>query len=413
MPTRRAARPSTPPLPVITDPLAHLLGWLASRGWSAFDFQHEAWRAYRDGRSGLIHAATGTGKTLAAWGGPLMEFIDESPDPSRWDPKQPPPLRVLWVTPLRALAADTLASLDAATAGLGLPWTVQARTSDTPASQRAKQKARLPTALVTTPESLTLLLTQPDAREKLAVLRCVVVDEWHELIGGKRGVQTELALARLRAFNPGLKTWGLSATLGNVDLALQVLVGPRTADPPAARIAGHTPKVTRIDAVLPGRIERFPWAGHLGLQLVPQVVAAVDEGRSALVFTNTRAQAELWYRAILGARPDWAGVMALHHGSLARKVRDFVEDGLRAGTLRCVVCTSTLDLGVDFAPVDRVVQIGSPKGVARLLQRAGRSGHRPGAESRVTVVPTNACSSSRSPRRATPQRRAASKAVYR
>ncbi|MBX9579491.1 MAG: ligase-associated DNA damage response DEXH box helicase [Gemmataceae bacterium] len=155
-------------------------------------------------------------------------------------------------------------------------------------------------------------------------------------------------------------------------------------------IEGHVPKTTVIDAVLPPKVERFPWAGHLGLQLVPQVVAAVEEGRTALVFTNTRSQTEQWYQALLAARPDWAGQIALHHGSLDKKVRDWVEDGLRAGTLRCVVCTSTLDLGVDFAPVDRVLQVGSPKGVARLLQRAGRSGHRPGVPSRVTCVPTNA-----------------------
>lgn len=290
---------------------------------------------------------------------------------------------MLWVTPLRALAADMLESLGDAVAGLGLRWAVQARTSDTKSGQRAKQKKQLPTALVTTPESLTLLLTQPDAREKLSDLRCVVVDEWHELLGSKRGVQTELALARLRAFNPRLRTWGLSATLGNLDLALRVLVGDSPAGHAPVLVRGITPKATRIDAIVPERIERFPWAGHLGMRLLPQVVAAIEEGRTALVFTNTRSQAELWYRAILGHRPEWAGVIALHHGSLDRKTRDFVEDGLRAGTLWCVVCTSTLDLGVDFSPVDRVVQIGSTKGVARLLQRAGRSGHRPGAESRV------------------------------
>ncbi|MGL4423843.1 MAG: helicase-related protein, partial [Gemmataceae bacterium] len=143
-------------------------------------------------------------------------------------------------------------------------------------------------------------------------------------------------------------------------------------------------------AILPPRVERFPWAGHIGLQLLPQVIACIEEGATALVFTNTRAQTETWYQAILSSRPDWAGIIALHHGSLDRKVRDWVEDGLRGGTLRCVVCTSSLDLGVDFSPVDRVVQVGSPKGVARLLQRAGRSGHRPGVSSRVTVVPTNA-----------------------
>ena len=408
MGTRRSPAPKSPPLPSVADPKQFVLDWFAAKNWSPFPFQLEAWDAYRAGRSGLVHAATGTGKTLAAWLGPVEEWLAEHPDRSQWSAKHPPPLRVLWITPLRALAADTAGSLEAPLIGLGLPWSVQTRTSDTKASVRTSQRKRLPTALITTPESLSLMLTHPDARERLADLRCVVVDEWHELLAGKRGVQVELALARLRGWNPGLRTWGLSATLGNLDQALSVLVGmwngstgsgtttaARVLDsafriPHSALIEGHVPKSTAIDSILPPKVERFPWAGHLGLQLVPQVVAAVEEGRTALVFTNTRSQTEQWYQALLAARPEWAGQIALHHGSLDRKVRDWVEDGLRAGSLRCVVCTSTLDLGVDFAPVDRVLQVGSPKGVGRLLQRAGRSGHRPGVPSRVTCVPTNA-----------------------
>jgi ATP-dependent Lhr-like helicase len=378
VPRPRKPRPSrAKPAPVERVSFAD---WFARRGWAPFDFQREAWAAYRAGESGLIHASTGTGKTYAAFLGPVLDALAAPPEPA-------PPLRVLWVTPLRALSADTALSLDAPLRPLGLDWDVGARTADTPSSARTRQKARLPTVLVTTPESLSLLLTYPDAREKFAGLRCVVCDEWHELFGSKRGVLVELALARLRGFVPGLRTWGLSATLGNLDAALAALVGAGNA---GRVIRGHVPKPVAIDAVLPPRVERFPWAGHLGLTLLPQVVAAIDEGRTALVFTNTRAQCETWYQALLAARPDWAGQIALHHGSLDRKARDFVEDGLRGGTLRCVVCTSTLDLGVDFAPVDRVLQVGSPKGVARLLQRAGRSGHRPGEVSRVTCVPTHA-----------------------
>ncbi len=354
--------------------------WFARRGWTPFDFQREVWAAYRAGESGLVHASTGTGKTYAAFLGPVLEALDTPPEPA-------PPLRVLWVTPLRALSADTALSLAAPLRPLGLGWDVGTRTADTPSSARTRQKTRLPAVLVTTPESLSLLLTYPDARDKFGGLRCVVCDEWHELFGSKRGVLVELALARLRAFVPRLRTWGLSATLGNPDAALAALVGTGGT---GRVIRGHVPKRVAIDAVLPPRVERFPWAGHLGLTLLAQVVAAVEEGRTALVFTNTRSQCETWYQSILAARPDWAGQLALHHGSLDRKARDFVEDGLRAGTLRCVVCTSTLDLGVDFAPVDRVLQVGSPKGVARLLQRAGRSGHRPGETSRVTCVPTHA-----------------------
>ncbi|VTS00698.1 dead deah box helicase : DEAD/H associated domain protein OS=Roseiflexus castenholzii (strain DSM 13941 / HLO8) GN=Rcas_1024 PE=4 SV=1: DEAD: Helicase_C: DEAD_assoc [Gemmata massiliana] len=355
--------------------------WFARRGWVPFPFQQEAWAAYRAGASGLIHASTGTGKTYAAFFGELLEAVEEPLAVT------PPPVRVLWVTPLRALSADTALALEAPLRPLGLNWDIGTRTADTPTAARARQQKRLPTVLVTTPESLSLLLTYPDAREKFADLRCVVCDEWHELFGSKRGVLTELALARLRTFRPHLRTWGLSATLGNLDDALAALIGTTNT---GRVIRGHVPKPVAIDAVLPPRVERFPWAGHLGLSLLPQVVAAVEGGKSALLFTNTRGQCEQWYQALLGAKPEWAGQVALHHGSLDRKARDWVEDGLRAGTLRCVVCTSTLDLGVDFAPVDRVLQVGSPKGVARLLQRAGRSGHRPGETSRVTCVPTHA-----------------------
>ncbi len=373
----RAPRVKLGPMPPRVTPAE----WFAARGWEPFPFQHEAWAAYAGGESGLIHASTGTGKTYAAFLGPVLEALDEPPA------SNPPPLRVLWLTPLRALSADTALALDAPLRPLGLNWDVGVRTADTPAAARARQKKRLPSVLVTTPESLSLLLTYPDAREAFAGLRCVVCDEWHELFGSKRGVLTELALARLRAFTPGVRTWGLSATLGNLDAALAALVGTGRA---GRVIPGRVAKPMTVDALIPLRMERFPWAGHLGLSLLPQVVAAVAEGKSALVFTNTRSACELWYRAILDARPDWAGQIALHHGSLGRRTRDWVEDGLRAGTLRCVVCTSTLDLGVDFAPVDRVLQVGSPKGVARLLQRAGRSGHRPGETSRVTCVPTHA-----------------------
>jgi ATP-dependent Lhr-like helicase len=219
-------------------------------------------------------------------------------------------------------------------------------------------------------------------------LRLVICDEWHELMGSKRGVQTELALARLRTWHPDLRIWGLSATIGNLDTAMETLLGNSTT--PHRIVRGLVPKSVTIDALIPEEMECFPWAGHLGVNMLPQVIEAIEEGETTLVFTNTRSQAEIWYHAILEARPDWAGVLAIHHASLERKTRDFVEDALRNGGLRCVVCTSSLDLGVDFTPVDRVIQIGSPKGVARLLQRAGRSGHRPGAISRVTCAPTHA-----------------------
>ncbi|KIZ32788.1 DEAD/DEAH box helicase, partial [Stutzerimonas stutzeri] len=286
---------------------------------------------------------------------------------------------------MRALAADTARALQAPLDDLGINWSIGLRTGDTSSSERARQGRRLPSALVTTPESLTLLLTRADARQAFAGLRMLVVDEWHELLGNKRGVQLQLALARLRQWMPELIVWGLSATLGNQPHALEVLLHPGRGK----LVQGRVDKDLRVDTLLPPSIERFPWAGHLGLRMLPQVVEQIDSAATTLVFTNTRSQSEIWYQAILGARPDWAGLIALHHGSLAREVRDWVELGLKQGALKAVVCTSSLDLGVDFLPVERVLQIGSPKGVARLMQRAGRSGHAPGRTSRVTLVPTH------------------------
>ena len=286
---------------------------------------------------------------------------------------------------MRALAADTARALEAPLLDLQIPWSVGLRTGDTSSSERARQSRRLPTTLITTPESLTLMLARADAQTALSTLRMVVVDEWHELLGNKRGVQLQLALARLRRWNPDLIVWGVSATLGNQAHAEQVLI-PQGG---GISVQGQTSKALRVDTLLPPAIERFPWAGHIGLKMLPQVVAELESSPSSLVFTNTRAQSEIWYQALLEARPDWAGLIALHHSSLSRDTRDWVERALKDGQLKAVVCTSSLDLGVDFLPVERVLQIGSAKGVARLMQRAGRSGHAPGRVSRVTLVPTH------------------------
>lgn len=381
----------TPQLPSsATTALQSVCNWFKDRHWTVFPFQMQAWQHYLAGHSGLIHATTGTGKTLAAWLGPVAEALAETEQ--RPTATGNDALRVLWITPLRALAVDTLHALQEPLKALSLNWSVESRTGDTSAATRRKQQNRLPTTLVTTPESLSLLLTRSDAREQFRNLRAVICDEWHELLATKRGVQVELALARLRRWRPALRTWALSATLGNLPEALAVIAPPQTRLPaaPAVMIQGASRKQIVVDSLIPERIERFPWAGHMGLNQLPDVLAAVDQAASTLIFTNTRSQTEAWYHAMLQARPDWAGLIALHHGSLDPATRNWVEDGLRAGQLRAVVCTSSLDLGVDFSPVDRVLQIGSPRGVARLLQRAGRSGHRPGAVSRVTCVPTHA-----------------------
>jgi ATP-dependent Lhr-like helicase len=362
--------------------------WFAARGWSVFPFQEEVWRACAAGTSGVLHAPTGTGKTLAAWLGAVARTraVDAGAGatPARG-------LRILWITPLRALAADTVRALEEPLPDLGTAanWTVGMRTGDSSAADRRRLRENWPTALVTTPESLSILLSLDDAHEIFAALDTVIVDEWHELLSTKRGVQTELALARLRALRPGLVSWGLSATLANLDDAVAALVGP--ASVAAARlVSARIPRELVIETLIPEPMERFPWAGHMGMRLLPQVVAAIDRAATTLVFTNTRSQAERWFDAIASARPDWKRSLALHHGSVDRDLRSRAEEGLRRGKLKCVVATSSLDLGVDFGPVEQVLQVGSPKGIARLLQRAGRSGHAPGATGRLVCVPTHA-----------------------
>ena len=369
-----------------------IVDWFTVQGWKPFRFQRQTWNAMLDGQSGLIHATTGTGKTYAAWLGPVMQSLAGGVSRTASSRRYTEPLTVLWLTPLRALAGDTRKALEAPVSDLGLNWSIETRTGDTASSTRNRQRTRLPTALITTPESLSLFLSHADAAERFAHLQYVIVDEWHELLGTKRGVQTELALARLRKWRPGLQTWGLSATLGNSHEAMSVLLGQPKDTSSAKRllIRGASQKRQIVDSLIPSTIERFPWAGHLGMRLVSKVVREIDSAATSLVFTNTRSQTEAWYQGLLKARPDWAGKIALHHGSLDRETRDWVEDGLRSGELKSVVCTSSLDLGVDFSPVERVFQVGSPKGVARLLQRAGRSGHSPGRASRITCVPTHA-----------------------
>ncbi|MEE4302627.1 MAG: ligase-associated DNA damage response DEXH box helicase [Wenzhouxiangella sp.] len=350
--------------------------YLDGLGLAPQEFQRATWSAWAEGESGLIHAPTGTGKTLAVWGGPLADGLERPPRGLAW----------LWITPLRALAVDTARSLDAPLEALGADWRVGLRTGDTSTSARRKLREAPPPALVTTPESLSLMLSYADADRRLGRLRGVIVDEWHELLGNKRGVLLELALSRLLALNPGLQVWGLSATLGNLDEAMEALLGPGRR---GRLIAGDLRRDIDVETLLPPTVERFPQSGRTGLVQLPGVIRAIERAGSTLLFTNTRSQAELWFRAIESVAP-FAGEVALHHGSIDRKSRLRAEAGLRDGSLRCVVATSSLDLGVDFSPVDQVIQVGSPKGIARLMQRAGRSGHRPGQRAKLLCVPTHA-----------------------
>lgn len=357
--------------------------WFESQGWVPFAFQKQVWHAMSKGQWGLLHAGTGRGKTLATWFGALKR-LEKLPLSS---PRAG--LKILWITPMRALAADTTTTLQKTAQTLRPDWRVEMRTGDTSAADRSKQSKSLPEVLVTTPESLSLLLTQKEAQSRLGKVQVVVVDEWHELIGSKRGVQLQLAIARLAQWQPTLICWGMSATLGNLDQALQTLCLAQTPTSNTLLVSDARQRSVKIDTLLPKNIDRFAWAGHLGLSLAPAVARMLKDSSSTLVFVNTRSQAERWYQALLAAEPNLAGDLALHHGSLDPGVRRWVEQSLKEGSLKAVVCTSSLDLGVDFLPVDRVLQIGSAKGVARLLQRAGRSGHAPGRVSHLTLVPTN------------------------
>jgi len=351
--------------------------WCASRGWTPHPFQREAWQRFRDGESGLIHVPTGSGKTYAAYLAALEEIVANNPRGAA----------VIYVSPLRAVARDIELALRAPVEECGLAVTVGSRTGDTDARERARQREMLPNVLVTTPESLTLILSSDRVEEVLGGVGAVIVDEWHELMSSKRGVQVELALARMRAISPVLRTWGLSATIANIGDAARALVGEGRV---ASVVHAEMPREIEVKSLLPDSVERFPWAGHLGLTMLKPLMEWLDPAVSTLVFTNTRSQAERWHAAIQWERPEWRDVLAIHHGSLERAERERVEAGLKDGSIRIVVATSSLDLGVDFSPVERVVQIGSPKGIARLIQRAGRSGHRPGARCEVLCVPTHA-----------------------
>lgn len=377
--------------------MARLRAWFTQRGWSPLPFQQTMWRHYLAGESGLLHTPTGSGKTLAMFGGPLLQGLMDLPTRAGELPTVPkaakrarrpvPVMRVLWITPLRALAADTARALREPLAGLGLDWQVGLRTGDASARDKRLAKEGRVDVLVTTPESLALLLSYPDTMSHLRQLRCIVVDEWHELLGNKRGVLLQLNLQRLRDALPALQVWGLSATLGNLQQARQVLLPDQ---PDAPLVGGARPRPVQVETLLPPQGERFPWAGHLGLGQLQRVQQKLFAVGTSLLFTNTRAQAELWHQALSAVWPETTDTLALHHGSLDPALRRAVEQGLREGRLRCVVATSSLDLGVDFPAVDQVLQIGSPKGIARLVQRAGRARHRPGESGHIVCVPTHA-----------------------
>jgi len=347
-------------------------------GWKPASFQLQSWQAQASRSQGLINAPTGSGKTYACLL-PVIARFKNSPTPVKG-------LRLLWITPIRALANEIEKSAKRAIQGFGSSLTVDIRTGDTASSARAKQLKSLPNILITTPESLHLLLCSKNVRDHFHQLEVVVADEWHELIGTKRGVQVELALSRLRNLSPAMLVWGISATIGNLDEAMQCLLGKHAK---GLLIESEDRKTYEVISILPEKAERMPWAGHLGTRLANHLLPIIHSSSSTLIFTNVRSQCEIWYRTLLELDPSLAGVMAMHHGSISKEIRMWVEQSLYEGRLKAVICTSSLDLGVDFAPVETIVQIGGPKGVARFIQRAGRSGHRPNAVSRIYFLPTH------------------------
>ncbi|WP_214073286.1 ligase-associated DNA damage response DEXH box helicase [Mucilaginibacter sp. dw_454] len=525
--------------------------WYQQKNWQQFPFQREMERVYMAGFSGLLNAPTGSGKTFALFLPFLADFINKHPD---YKTRQNNGLQMLWITPLRALTNDIRKAMQEVCDDLQIPWKIATRTGDTPAAEKAALKKKLPEVLLTTPESLHLMLAQKEYPKVFQSLQVLVTDEWHELLGTKRGVQVELGLSRLKHLTPalskgegvdlfggdvistkpdlpgyyttdalnwnsnidnakqnrhkpteaenvlwqilrgkklgckfrrqhlvldyipdficlekkliievdgryhndpeqqqldisrqkhleqhgykflrftnnevifdsenttrriqqqlliepeltsqisslpfgegrggvaGLRIWGISATIGNLDQAAEVLLGNDFPPDRIKMVRSNLDKKLDIQSIIPENIENYSWAGHIGLKLLPQVMEIVARSKTTLIFTNTRSQSEIWYHAILDNYPEYAGVMAMHHGSLDNELRNWVEQALHAEALKVVVCTSSLDLGVDFRPVDTVIQIGSPKGVARFMQRAGRSGHHPGAVSRAYFVPTH------------------------
>ncbi|MEP1032878.1 ligase-associated DNA damage response DEXH box helicase [Ekhidna sp.] len=358
--------------------------WFKSKKWKSFDFQRKTWEAYLSGKSGLLNAPTGSGKTYALWIPCVLEFLKNN---EPYDVK--PEVQILWITPLRALAKDIQSAMQLFCDDIDVRWQIGLRTGDTTSTERQKQKKTAPQAMVITPESLHVLLSQSDYPNYLKNVKSIIVDEWHELIGTKRGVATELAISRIKKLTEGrLKVWGISATIGNLPQAKRVLMGEDLYKN-AISIKSNIEKKIEVSSIMPDEVEKFPWSGYLGVKLIDKVLPIIKNSNTTLLFTNTRSQTELWYQAILKEAPGLAGVIAMHHGSMDQHIRNWVEDALHEGKLKLVVCTSSLDLGVDFRPVDTVIQIGGPKGVSRFQQRAGRSGHGPGELSRIFFVPTH------------------------
>ena len=407
--------------------------WLDSQKRKPFAFQQEAWESIINNESGIVNAPTGFGKTFSVFLGAVIQFINANP--KTYLSQKNAGLQLLWITPLRALAKDIERAMQEVIEELGMQWSIKSRNGDTPIAERQKQKRNLPEVLIITPESLHLFLAQKNYPDTFKVLKVIAVDEWHELLGSKRGVQVELAISRIVNLKNELRigeqkelrigkkkelgirnlaisanttlfklqipnskfpahhqslipsVWGISATIGNLEEAGEVLLS--SLKKKGIIIKANVNKKFEIESIIPDEIEKYPWAGHLGIKLADKTLPIFEGSKTTLVFINTRGMSEQWYQTLLTIAPELAGALALHHGSIERELRTWVEEALHEGILKAVVCTSSLDLGVDFRPVETVIQVGSPKGVARFLQRAGRSGHQPDAVSKIYFLPTH------------------------
>ena len=364
--------------------------WLEAKGFRPFSFQESAWQHLAEKESGLVNAPTGCGKTFSVFLGALINFINQQND--NYKKVKHSGLQLLWITPLRALAKDIGRAMEEVVTELGLQWKIGIRNGDTNTTERASQKRQMPEVLIITPESLHLLLAQKNYPDIFRHLEIIAVDEWHELLGSKRGVQVELALSRIincqwQLAHKKPSVWGISATIGNLDEAQEVLLSPIGAK--GVTVKANLQKQIEVESIFPDEIEKYPWAGHLGIKLAHKLIPIIEQSKTTLIFINTRGMSETWYQTLLDVCPDLAGSIALHHSSIDRELRTWIEENLHSGNLKAVVCTASLDLGVDFRPVETVIQVGSPKGVARFLQRAGRSGHSPDAVSKIYFLPTH------------------------
>ena len=353
--------------------------WMSEKGNSPFKFQVDTWKKFGSGYSGMVVAPTGFGKTFSVFLALISDFLSFPENYKKG-------LKMIWITPLRSLSKDIAKAMQEAIDEIGLDWIIGVRNGDTDPKVRLQQTKNMPEILVVTPESLHLLLGQKNNQRFFTNMKCIAVDEWHELLGSKRGVMVELAISQLVFYVPKIKIWRITATIGNLDEAMDVLI---PYDYKKVKITAKEHKKIDILSVFPDEVEILPWAGHLGQKLADKVVPIILESQSTIVFTNTRSQSEMWYQLLLNAYPDFAGQIAIHHSSIDAHLRIWIEENLSSGKLKAVVSTSSLDLGIDFKPVDTVIQIGSAKGVARFLQRAGRSGHSPFETSKIYCVPTH------------------------